>query len=148
MKYFNPLLIGVLLVCSLSLWGCTNQKTGAISVKVRELETRYAKLEEDYHTLQNTHDQNRKKLTESESQRAALDKDKTDLAKQLETSTSESEELRKQVAQRTAERDTAQTNLRQFGKDLQALAGRVETVLNHSPQNPNLTIVPASRRTD
>jgi chromosome segregation ATPase len=98
--------------------------------------------------LQNTHDQNRKKLTESESQRAALDKDKTDLAKQLETSTSESEELRKQVAQRTAERDTAQTNLRQFGKDLQALAGRVETVLNHSPQNPNLTIVPASRRTD
>jgi hypothetical protein len=35
----------------------------------------------------------------------------------------------------------------QFSKDLQALAGRVESALNNRPSGPN-AIIPASRRTE
>lgn len=148
MKLFNPLLLSVMLVCSLGLWGCTHQKTGAITTKIRDLETRHAKLEEDYRVLQATHELARKRLTQTETQRAALEQQKADLAKQLETASAEREEMRKQAAQRAAERDSAQTNLVQFSKELQALVGRVETTLNSGPSGPNLTILPASRRAD
>ncbi len=148
MRYFSPWLIAVLVVCSLGLWGCTQQKTGAITLKIRELETRYTKLEEDYRVLQATHEQNRKRLAQSEAQRLALDKQKTDLSQQLQTTSKERDDLRKQVTQRTFERDTAQTHLQQFNKELQALAGRVETALNQSPPGSTLTVLPASRRSE
>ena len=77
-----------------------------------------------------------------------LEKQKSELAKQLDTAETERDALRKQLSQRTTERDTAHTNLLQFSKELQALAGRVESALNTTPQNPNLAIVPASRRTE
>ena len=56
MKKFNSLSVVLFLLCAMGLWGCTQQKTGAISAKVRDLETRHAKLEEDYKTLQTTND--------------------------------------------------------------------------------------------
>lgn len=148
MKYFSPLLIVVVLIGSLGLWGCTQQKTGAISLKIRDLEARYSKLEEDHRALEATHEQNRKRLAQSESQRLALDKQKTDLAQQLQSATQERDELRKQVTQRTYERDTAQTSLQQFSKELQALANRVETAVHQPSANPNVTILPASRRSE
>jgi outer membrane murein-binding lipoprotein Lpp len=155
MKYFNVLLVGMLLFSSFGVWGCTHQKTGAISAKIQELESRYAKLEEDYRVLQVTHEQSRKRLSQAETQRALLEKQKTELltqnanlTTQMETAVSEREELRKQVAQRAAERDAAQAHLMQFSKDLQALVGRVESAVNTSVPSGNLTIIPASRRTE
>jgi outer membrane murein-binding lipoprotein Lpp len=147
MKYVNPLVVVVVLLGSLSLWGCTQQKTGAISAKIQDLELRYSKLEEDHRALQGTYEQIRKRLTQSEAQRAALEKQKTELGNQLQAAENERDTVRKQLTQRTTERDTAHTNLLQFSKELQALAGRIESALNTTP-NPNLTIVPASRRAD
>ena len=148
MRNFNPVVVAVLLLSAMGMWGCNQQKTGAISTKIRELETRYTKLEEDYRTLQAMGEQTRKRLTQAETQRAALEKDKIDLSKQLETATTAREKLQKQLSQRTVERDTAQTNLMNFSKDLQTLAGRVEAALNSSPESPAATIIPASRRTE
>jgi chromosome segregation ATPase len=149
MKNFNPLLVAALLFCMMSMWGCNQQKTGAISTKIRELETRYSKLEEDYRTLQAAHEQHRKRLNQSEAQRIALENDKTELTSQLETASNERDTLRKQISQRTQERDTAQTNLMQFSKDLQALAGRVESALNTNSPKPNdSTVIPVSRRNE
>lgn len=148
MRYFNPLLVAGLLLCSLSLWGCTHQKTGAISAKIHELESRYAKLEEDYRVLQTLHDQNRKRLSQSEALRASLDKQNVELARSLETTTGERDDLRKQVSQRTTERDNAQAHLVQFSKELRAFAGRIETALNNLPDSSNLAILPASRRVE
>ena len=148
MRNFNPLIVAVLLFCAMGMWGCNQQKTGVISAKIRDLETRYTKLEEDYRTLQVMGEQTRKRLTQAEAQRAALEKDKTDLSRQLNTVTGDHERLQKQLSQRTVERDFAQTNLQQFSKDLQALAGRVEAALNSPPQGPSATIIPASRRTE
>jgi chromosome segregation ATPase len=147
MKNFNRVLVAGLLFCTMSMWGCTQQKTGAISTKIRELEARYTKLEEDYKTLQAAHEQHRKRLNQAETQRAALEKDKADLTTQLEATNGEREALAKQVSQRTVERDAAQNNLVQFSKELQGLVGRVESTLNSS-SSPNVSIVPASRRTE
>lgn len=148
MKIFNLLLVGVFLLSSLGLWGCTHQKTGAITAKIRDLETRYVKLEEDYRLLQSTNEKNKKRLAQSETQRVALEQLKSDLTVQLSTTTEQRDDLRKQVSERTSERDAAQTNLMQFNRELQALAGRVESAVNSPAGGPNLLIVPASRRTE
>jgi predicted component of viral defense system (DUF524 family) len=158
-KYYSPLLAAVLLFCSWSLWGCTQQKNGSVHAKIQELEARYEKLEEEHRALQMDVEQSHKKLAQVESQRSLLEKQKLELAaqvekqkieltRQLQTAVREGEELRKQLVQRTTERDSAQTNLMQFGKELQALVGRVETAMNNMPANSNVTIVPASRRAD
>lgn len=148
MKYFNPAYVAVFLLCAIGAWGCSQQRTGAISAKITELESRYAKLEEEHHTLQSNYDDHRKKLNQIESQRSALEQEKTELGKQVDQISVERETLRKQIAQRTQERDAAQSNLLQFSKDLQALAGRVESALNNNPPGPNAPIIPASRRTE
>ena len=145
MKNFSAVSIGVFLLCAFGLWGCGQQKTGAITAKINELETRYTKLEEDYRTLQANHDQHRKKLSQIEAERNALESEKTELSNQLQKVSTERETLRRQVSQRTQERDVAQTNLMQFSKDLQALASRVETALNNNSPSPNAAIIPASR---
>jgi SMC interacting uncharacterized protein involved in chromosome segregation len=148
MKNYTPVFVAVFLLSALSVWGCSQQKAGTISAKISELESRYTKLEEDYRTLQSTHDQHRKRLTQLEVQRTALETEKADLSKQLDKTTAQRESLRKQVGDRTRERDTAQANLMQFSKDLQALAGRVESAVNNNSQSTSATIVPASRRTE
>ena len=147
MRKVNPFVIAGLLVCFMSLWGCNQQKTGTIATKIRELETRYAKLEEDHKALQATNEQNRKKLNSVDAQRTALENDKQNLTKQLDTLKTEREGLRKQMNERTLERDVAQTNLSQFCKDLQALVGKMETTVN-TPPNVSAPIIPASRRND
>jgi chromosome segregation ATPase len=148
MKNFNPLVIAAFLLCAMSLWGCGQQKPGAITAKIRDLENRYAKLEEDYRALQATSEQNRKRLGAVEAQRAELEKDKAELTKELQGTAEEREALKKQVAQAKQERDAAQGNLVQFSRDLQTLAGRVEAAANNAPANPNTAIIPASRRTE
>lgn len=149
MRKLNPLIIPVLLFCAMGgLWGCSQQKTGAISNKIRELETRHAKLEEDYRTLHVTSEQNRKRLSAVEEQRTALETEKNDLVKQLESASTERETLRKQLVQRTQERDAAQNHLTQFSRDLQALAGRIDAAVKGDAANPASPIIPASRRNE
>ena len=148
MKPFNPWYLAVLLVCALGVWGCGQQKTGAITAKINDLESRYSKLEEDYRTLQATNEQHRKKLNQIEAQRVTLEKEKAELSQAVAAINIDRETLRKQVAQRTMERDTAQTNLSQFSKELQSLAGRVEAAANNHSPNGVTTILPASRRNE
>ena len=147
MSKVNPFVIAGLLVCVMSLWGCNQQKTGTIATKIRELETRYAKLEEDHKALQATNDQNRKKLNSVEALRNALENEKQELARQLDTLKTEREAFRKQASERTLERDTAQNNLNQFCKDLQALVSKMEATTSPSP-SAAAPIIPTSRRND
>jgi septal ring factor EnvC (AmiA/AmiB activator) len=148
MKNMTPLLVAAFLLSALSIWGCSQQKSGTTTTKISELETRYTKLEEDYRTLQSAHDQHRKRLTLLEAQRTALEAEKSNLVKQVETTTAEREALRRQVGDRTKERDSMQANMIQFSRDLQALAGRVESAVNGQAPNSTATILPASRRSE
>ena len=111
-----------LILAPLGLWGCAQERNGAAATKLRDLAARNAKLEEDFRIASNTTDTLRKKLTQAETQRAELAKQVEVLQEVLR----ERDELRKQVASRTGERDALHTQLLQFGKELQNLAGRIE----------------------
>lgn len=141
MKKASPLILVALVLASLGLHGCTHQKNGAVNAKIREMEARYAKLEEDYRAVAALNEAGRKKLSQAEA-------DKADLKRQvdeLQPVVQERDELKKQLAARTTERDAVQAQMVQFSKDLVALAGRIEAAAA-SPSRPEVVIVPVSRQ--
>src|SRR5207247_1121532 len=115
-------LLVLMLMSSLSLWGCTHQKNGATNAKIRELEARHIKLEEDYRAVVAANESNRRKIVSIEAQRAEL----AQQVEELKSIAQERDELKKQVAARTGERDNVQAQLVQFSRDLTALASRAE----------------------
>lgn len=135
-------LLVLMLFSSLSLWGCTSQKNGATSGKIRELEARHAKLEEDYRVVLAASESNRKKIAGIEAQRAEL----AQQVEELKLVVQERDGLKKQLAERTTERDSAQTQLMQFSKDLQMLANRAEAAAANL--GSTLSITPAAGKVD
>jgi chromosome segregation ATPase len=150
MSKASPLFLAVLLFCSASMYGCTNQKNGAASAKIRDMEARFTKLEEDYHAVVAASEAARKKLAQADADRAALSKEVDELrvvVQERDDLRKERDDLRKQLTVRTGERDNIQTQLVQFREDLQSIIGRVDGVLNTS-NGPGkaVTVVPASRQ--
>src|SRR3954470_18044403 len=143
MRNMKILFAAVLFMCGMSIWGCNQQKSGAINSKIRDLEVRYTKLEEDYQTLLTNSESDRRKVQQLEEQRASLEADKLELSRQVESASAEREALRRQVNQRISERDAAQNQLVELSKDLQALAGRINDAVNATKTNPS--IIPALR---
>jgi hypothetical protein len=116
----------------LGLWGCTQSTPpNNGSARLRELEARNARLEDDCRSAVAARDQARKKLTTLEEQRAQL----AQQVEQLQRVAKERDEFRQQAAVRTAERDAIQAQLVQFGKELQNLAQKVDQAVqaNSSP---------------
>jgi septal ring factor EnvC (AmiA/AmiB activator) len=118
MKCANKALLVIGVVSSLGLWGCT-QNSGNHSARLRDLESRHAKLEEDHRNTVVARDQARKRLASVEEQRAKVNQ-------QIEATIKERDDLSKQILARVGERDAIQAQLIQFGKELQNLAGKVE----------------------
>jgi chromosome segregation ATPase len=119
MNCANKALLVLLAVVTAGLWGCSQGNSPTGSARVRDLESRHAKLEEDYRVTVAARDQARKSLV-------AIEQERNQLREQLEQLTKEREDLRQQVAARTGERDNLQTQLTQFGKDLHTLLGRID----------------------
>jgi outer membrane murein-binding lipoprotein Lpp len=140
MQKASTALLVVMVISSLSLWGCTNQKNGATSTKIRDLESRHAKLEEDYRVILAANEANRRKIVQLEGQRDEL----TQKIEELQAVVKERDELKFQLATRTEERDSAQNQLMQFTKDLQTLASRAQAAV---ARTNTLNAVPASRVT-
>ena len=140
MKSANKALLVLLAVVTLGLWGCA-QGTGHApgSARVRDLESRHAKLEEDYRGAVAARDQARKELE-------ALEQERTALLQQLEQASKDREDLRQQVAARAGERDTLQAHLIQFGKDLHNLAGRIDAAVG-TQVSPPVATAPAPTET-
>jgi chromosome segregation ATPase len=130
-----------MVISSLSLWGCTNQKNGVTNTKIRELENRHAKLEEDYRVILAANEASRRKLVQMEAQRTEL----TQKIEVLQAVVKERDELKTEVISRTEERDQAQVQLLQFSKDLQSLASRASAAAARS-FGGTLSAVPASRK--
>lgn len=150
MKPASIALIAVLALASLGLWGCSNQKNGATNTKIRELEARYQKIEEDYRVVVAASETSRKKISQLERERAELQQQIADLkvlALERDNLLAEREDLRKTITTRTGERDNFQGQLVQFGKDLQALVGRVEAAAASTPGSVTAAI-PASRSSE
>jgi uncharacterized coiled-coil DUF342 family protein len=107
----------VLLVATLGVWGCAQGPANhsAQGEKIRNLESKCAKLEEDYRAVAAARDQARKRATTLEAERQAT--------------ACERDELRVQVKARTGERDTLQGRCDRLKKGLQNLLGEDDAAL-------------------
>jgi septal ring factor EnvC (AmiA/AmiB activator) len=125
--------LSVLVVACLGLWGCAQGAANghASAERVRALESKIAKLEDDFRAVVAIRDQLRKQLTTTEQERTHLGKQ----LEELQTVLKERDELRQQLATRTSERDSVQGQLEQFRKGVKALLGQAEApaALNTSP---------------
>jgi len=145
MQKASTALLVLMAVSTLGLWGCTQQKNGANNAKIRELEVRYGKLEEDYRAILAANEANRRKIAQVEIQRTEL----TQKVEELQSAVRERDELKAHLASRTRERDSAQSRLMEFSKELQTLAGRVEAAANFGGASGNAVVaIPASRKSD
>lgn|SRR5262245_3295216 len=133
MKNASTVFLVVMMFCSLGLWGCTHQKNGAYGAKIRELENRYLKLEEDYKGVVQASDTLRKKVGQLETQRNELNQQ----VDELKNIARERDQLRIQLVTRTAERDNLHSQISQFRRDMQELIGRMDTVLSQNSSGNN-----------
>ena len=99
----------VLVVATLGLWGCAQGPGNGSADKIKSLEDKVSKLEDDCKTVTSARDAVRKKL-------AALE----------EEYVKKQQELDQQIAARTAERDSVQTQFEQFRKNLRTLLGQAD----------------------
>jgi outer membrane murein-binding lipoprotein Lpp len=125
----------ILVVAALGLWGCAQgpAHSGANAERVKTLEGKVAKLEEDSKALTSARDQVRKKLAESEELRIKVQQE---LEQQQAALTKERDELRNQLTVRTTERDQAQTQFEQFRKGVRSLLLEADTAAATSGSAP------------
>ncbi len=116
--------LSVLVVACLGLWGCAQGATNghASAERIRVLETKIAKLEDDFKAVVAVREQLRKQLTAAEQERTQLGQQ----VEQLQAAVKERDELRQQLAVRTSERDSIQSQFDQFRKSIKTLIGQAE----------------------
>jgi len=128
----------VIVVATLGLWGCAqgkNKPTANNEDRIKALEARCTRLENDYRTVAAARDKAQKLLIEA-------DRERVRLQQELEASkviVQERDDLKLQLASRTAERDAAQTHFEELRKGIRSLLGRVESSLPPSLDAPNVT---------
>jgi chromosome segregation ATPase len=93
--------------------------------RIRSLETKCSKLEDDYRSVAGARDHARKQVAALESERARLQKELAD----KEIVLKERDSLREQMATRTSERDTLQSRCDRMKKGLQSLLGQDDALL-------------------
>jgi septal ring factor EnvC (AmiA/AmiB activator) len=113
--------LSVLVVACLGLWGCAQGAANghASAERMRALETKIAKLEDDFKAVVAVREQLRKQLIATEQER-------TQQAEQLQAVVKERDELRQQLVARTSERDSVQSQFDQFRKGIKALLSQAE----------------------
>src|SRR5438128_10755680 len=106
----------VLVIALIGTWGCAQGPANgpASAERIRALETKIAKLEDDFRTSVSVREQLRKKLTGAEADRTTLSQQ----IEQLQAVVKERDELRQQLANRTTERDSLQTQFDGFRKGI------------------------------
>jgi chromosome segregation ATPase len=117
--------LSVLVVASLGLWGCAQgPANGPASVeRIRALETKHAKLEDDFRATVTARDQVKKKLAAAEERQAQL----AQQVGQLQEAAKERDQARQELTARTSERDNLQAQFDQFRKGIRNLLGQAET---------------------
>jgi septal ring factor EnvC (AmiA/AmiB activator) len=125
----------ILVVAALGLWGCAQgpAHSGANAERIKSLEGKVAKLEEDGKALTSARDQVRKKLAESEELRIKVQQE---LEQQQAAIAKERDELRTQLNARTTERDQTQAQFEQFRKGVRSLLLQADTAASESTAPP------------
>ncbi len=113
----------VFVIAAMGLWGCAQGPAGGPSAeRMRALEAKVTKLEEDFRGAVASRDQLRKKLTTAEEEKSQLGKQ----IEQLILVAKERDELKLQLTARTTERDSLQNQFNEFRKGIKTLLGQVE----------------------
>src|SRR5438876_250115 len=105
--------LSVLVVACLGLWGCAQGAANghASAERMRALENKIAKLEDDFKAVVAVREQLRKQLTAAEQER-------TQLGQQVEQLQAGVKEREQQLATRTGERDAVQSQFDHFRKGI------------------------------
>jgi chromosome segregation ATPase len=112
--------LSVMLVAMLGLWGCARGPVGQAE-RIRSLETKCSKLEDDYRSVASARDQARKQV-------AALEAERARLKQELADKQAERDSLRQQVSVRTNERDNLKLRCDRLKKGLQDLLGQDDAI--------------------
>lgn len=119
--------LAVLVVAVLGIWGCAQGPAGGSSAeKIRNLEAKVNRLEDDFKAATAARDQFRKKLGETEAAVAELRQQR--------------DELQTQLKSRTTERDTLTQQFDAFRKSLKDLIGQTESALGKPAAPPATTV--------
>ncbi len=121
----------VFVITTMGLWGCAKGPAGGSSgpERIKALESKIGKVEEDFRSAASARDQLRSKLAGVEEQRAQLHKEVQALKR-------EREDLRNQVTTRTKEREALQVQFDQFRQGIRKLLGQAEAALGNSQEKP------------
>lgn len=140
--------LAVLLVAVFGLWGCSKAPvnsvadTSASTEKLKSVESKLSKLEDDFRLANSTRDQLRKKLIES-------DETQKQLQAQLDSLKDSLKAKDEMIEKRTTERDTLNTQYEAFRKNVKELIFKAEEALG-KPADGSLTVpaIPASSKKD
>lgn len=136
MKTAISAFLAVLVISSIGIWSCAQQKCNSLARKNRDMETRYLKLEDDYRTVVAARENTRKKLAQMERKDQERTQERSQQSEEMQRLIQERDDLRQKLAARTNERDNVQGQLMQFSKDLQAFASRVDLAVNSQNTPP------------
>ena len=134
--------LAVFVVASLGLWGCAQGRGGGAD-RLRALEIKCAKLEEDYRAVTAARDLLRAKVSALEAEQARLQQEaeshepllkerlgliaeRQSLTRQRDNLVRDRGELQQQVTSRTSERDDARSQVDLLRKGLRSLLGQAE----------------------
>jgi uncharacterized coiled-coil DUF342 family protein len=123
----------VLVVAVLGLWGCSQRPAPGGLERIKALETKISKLEDDYKAVATARDQARKKLADTEEQRLKVQQQ---FEEQQQTLTKERDDLKQQVTTRTTERDALQTQFEGFRKGVRSLLNQADTAASGAATTP------------
>src|SRR3954465_1539000 len=123
MKHAGTAFLVVMLFSTLGLWGCAQQKNGSYASRLRDLETRYTKLEDDHRALVSLGERHQRRIVQLEKERTDLTArvedlqkvadDREELLAQVAAVSKQRDGLQVQLAGRTRERDELSTRLGQ-----------------------------------
>jgi TolA-binding protein len=131
----------IMLVAALGVWGCARgpANQGASAEKARTLETKCAKLEDDYKAVATARDEAKQQATSLEAEAAKLQKE----VAQLRAVVKERDAVKQQLTERTTERDALQgqrdalqARCDKMKKGLQSLLGQDDSMTATMPATP------------
>jgi peptidoglycan hydrolase CwlO-like protein len=129
----------VLILTMLGIWGCAKNpsSSGSQADRIRTLEARCGRLEEDYRSAAADRDKARKQAAQLEDERAELEL-KMAASNALAT---ERDNLQKLLETRTSERDLAQAHLNALVSTIQQAIGKAQA--QTPPSGPTIPVTTA-----
>jgi hypothetical protein len=118
--------LGILLVTMVGIWGCAQSSTPNTADRLKALELKNAQLEDDFRTAAAVRDQLRRRVVAMEEEQRRL---LGQLELEIQDLARDRDALRRQLAERTTERDAVLAHFDHFRKGLKELIGQTEAAL-------------------